>query len=140
MITVEDINDAWGWTGLNAVEVLGENAFGNLIVRDEDGMYWRLSPQDLRCEPVAGDRAALDALSYNQEFLDGWYMPEQVRLAETTLGPLTAGRKYCLKIPSALGGHYGRDNLAMVPLHELIRFAGEGAQQFDGLPRWQDCH
>ena len=40
MITVEDINDAWGWTGLNAVEVLGENAFGNLIVRDEDGMYW----------------------------------------------------------------------------------------------------
>jgi hypothetical protein len=65
-------------------------------------------------------------------------MPEQVRLAETTLGPLTAGRKYCLKIPSALGGHYGRDNLAMVPLPELIRFAGEGAQQFDGLPRWQD--
>jgi hypothetical protein len=26
----------------------------------------------------------------------------------------------------------------MVPLHELIRFAGEGAQQFDGLPLWQD--
>jgi hypothetical protein len=25
----------------------------------------------------------------------------------------------------------------MVPLHALIRFAGEGAQQFDGLPRWQ---
>jgi hypothetical protein len=36
-----------------------------------------------------------------------------------------------------LGGHYGRDNLAMVPLHALIRFAGEGAQQFDGPPRWQ---
>jgi hypothetical protein len=35
-----------------------------------------------------------------------------------------------------LGGHYGRDNLATVPLSELIRFAGEGAQQFDGLPRW----
>jgi hypothetical protein len=136
MITVEDINEAWGWTGLHAVEVLGENAFGNLIVRAEDGMYWRLSPPDLRCEPVAEDRAALDALSYNQEFLDGWYMPDQVRLAETTLGPLTAGRKYCLKIPSALGGHYGRDNLAIVPLHALIRFAGEGAQQFDGLPRW----
>jgi hypothetical protein len=49
---------------------------------------------------------------------------------------LSAGRKYCLKIPSALGGHYGRDNLATVPLSELIRFAGEGAQQFDGLPRW----
>jgi hypothetical protein len=49
---------------------------------------------------------------------------------------LSAGRKYCLRIPCALGGHYRRDNLATVPLSELIRFAGEGAQQFDGLPRW----
>ena len=32
------------------------------------------------------------------------------------LGPLAEGRKYCLKIPSALGGHYGRDNFATVPL------------------------
>ena len=136
MITVDEINEAWGWVGLKAVEVLGENAFGNLIIRDDEGRYWRLSPQDLRCEPVAEDRAALDALSYNQEFLNDWYMPEQVRLAELTLGPLSAGRKYCLKIPSALGGHYGRDNLATVPLSELFLFAGEGAQQFEGLARW----
>ena len=68
MITVEEINEAWGWVGLNAVEVLGENAFGNLIIRHDDGMYWRLSPDDLCCEPVAENRAALDALSYNQAF------------------------------------------------------------------------
>ena len=136
MIIIEDINAAWGWVGLKAVEVLGENAFGNLIIRDEDGLYWRLSPEDLCCAPVAEDRAALDALSYNQQFLDDWYMPERVSLAESTLGPLAAGRKYCLRIPSALGGHYGRDNLAIAPLSELISFSGEGAQQFDGLPRW----
>jgi hypothetical protein len=136
MITVDEINEAWGWVGLDAVEVLGENAFGNLIIRDAEGMYWHLSPQDLCCQPVAEDRAALDALSYNQDFLNDWYMPDAVHLAESTLGPLTAGRKYCLKIPSALGGDYGSDNLATVPLSELIRFSGEGAQQFEGLPRW----
>jgi hypothetical protein len=136
MTTVDEINEAWGWTGLTAVEVLGENAFGNLIFRCEEGKYWRLRPQDLCCEPVAADREALDALSYNQDFLNDWYMPELVHLAESTLGPLADGRKYCLKIPSALGGHYGRDNLATVPLAELIRFSGEGAQQFDGLPFW----
>jgi hypothetical protein len=38
MIPVEAINEAWGWVGLDAVEVLGENAFGNLIVRDVDGL------------------------------------------------------------------------------------------------------
>lgn len=137
MIPVEAINEAWGWVGLNAVEVLGENAFGNLIVRDADGLYWRLSPNELSCEPVAGNRAALDALSWNQDFLNDWYMPDEVRLAESTLGPLSAGRKYCLKIPRAMGGDYGRDNLATVPLNELIRFAGEGAQQFEDLPCWQ---
>jgi hypothetical protein len=136
MIPVDDINEAWGWVGLDAVEVLGENAFGNLIIRDAEGMYWRLSPQDLSCEPVAEDRAALDALSYNQDFLNDWYMPDAVRLAESTLGPLAAGRKYCLKIPSALGGNYGSDNLAIVPLSVLIRFSGEGAQQFEGVPSW----
>jgi hypothetical protein len=136
MITVEDINDAWGWMGLRAVEILGANAFGNLILRDADGSYWRLRPQDLCCEPVAEDRAALDALSYNQDFLNDWYMPELVDLAESTLGPLTDDRTYCLKIPSALGGHYGSENLATVPLSELIRFSGEGAQQLEGMPRW----
>ena len=136
MVQIEDINAAWGWVGFEAVEVLGENAFGHLILRDADGGYWRLSPPDLRCAPLAKDRAALAALAYNQDFLNDWYMPEQVRLAESALGPLGAGRKYCLKIPSPLGGGYGRDNLATVPLSELIRFAGEGAQQFDGLSHW----
>jgi hypothetical protein len=140
MISVDDINAAWGWVGLDAVEVLGENAFGNLIIRDADGMYWRLCPNELCCEPVAEDHAALAALSYNQDFLNAWYMPDEVGLAESTLGPLGAGRKYCLRIPSALGGDYGRDNLATVPLSELIRFSGEGAQQFDGLPHWQCQH
>lgn len=136
MITVDDINDAWGWVGLNAVAVLGANPFGNLLLLDDEGRYWRLRPQDLLCEPVASNEADLAALSYNQAFLDEWYMAEMVDLAEATLGPLVDDRKYCLKIPLSLGGDFQSGNLSMVPLPELIRFAGEGAQQFEGLPRW----
>lgn len=136
MITVEDINDAWGWVGLHCTDVLGANPFGNLLLRDDEGRYWRLRPQDLLCEPVASNAADLAALSYNQAFLNEWYMPEMVTLAEATLGPLVDDRKYCLKIPRTLGGDFERDNLAMVPLPALIRFAGEGAQQFEGLPRF----
>ncbi|MCA1854571.1 DUF1851 domain-containing protein [Massilia oculi] len=135
MIDIDDINEAWGWAGLYAVEVLGANAFGNLILRDDGGSYWRLRPQDLCCEPVAASRAAFDALAYDQAFLNDWYMPEVVRLAETVLGPLPQGRSYCLRIPSALGGRYRRDNLAIAPLPALIRFAGDGARQFGIAPR-----
>jgi hypothetical protein len=134
MITVDEINESWGWVGLCAVEVLAENDFGNLIIRDEDGKYWRLCPQELRCQPVAGDRDEFDALSYNQQFLHGWYMTELVTLAREKLGPLASGRKYCLKVPSAFGGEYGGNNLSTVPLPALIRFSGEVAQQMESIP------
>lgn len=134
MSTVDEINESWGWVGLTAVEVLGENDFGSLIIRDEDGKYWRLCPQDLCCQPVADDRAAFDALSYNQQFLHKWYMTDLMTLARDKLGPLATGRKYCLKVPSALGGEYGGNNLATVPLLALIRFSGEVAQQLEDMP------
>ena len=133
MSTVDEINESWGWVGLTAVEVLGENDFGNLIIRDEDGKYWRLCPQELRCEPVAGDQDEFDKLSYNQQFLHGWYMTELVTLAREKLGPLASGRKYCMTVPGVLGGEYGEDNLTTAPLLDLIRFSGEGAQQFCGM-------
>lgn len=135
MSTVDEINEAWGWVGLAAVEVLGENDFGNLIIRDEEGKFWRLCPQDLRCETVADDPDAFARLSYNQQFLNGWYMTELVTLAREKLGPLASGRKYCMKVPGVLGGEYGGDNLATAPLRDLIRFSGEGAQQFDVMAR-----
>jgi hypothetical protein len=132
MSTVDEINEAWGWVGLTAVEILGENDFGNLIIRDEVGKYWRLCPQELCCEPVAYDRDELDALSYNQQFLHGWYMTDMVSMAREKLGPLASGRKYCLTVPSVLGGKYRRDNLATAPLLALIRFSGEGARHIVG--------
>ena len=84
---------------------------------------------------MAGDRDEFDALSYNQQFLHGWYMTELVTLAREKLGPLATGRKYCLKVPSVLGGEDGGDNLATVPLLALIRFSGEVAQQMAGRCR-----
>lgn len=36
MSLVEEIRQSWGWVGIEPVEVVGENDFGNLIVKDED--------------------------------------------------------------------------------------------------------
>lgn len=134
MSTIDEINEAWGWVGLSAVEVLGENDFGKLIIEDDEGRYWRLCPQTLCCHPVAQDREALDALSYNQEFLQDWYMTEMVLLARETLGPLASGRKYCMKVPGILGGDYDGDNLATAPLLALIRFSGDVAHHIECMP------
>jgi len=133
MNLVEEIHHSWGWVGIEPVEVVGENDFGNLIVKDVDGKYWRLCPEDCYCKVIAASRAELDALSTDQEFLHDWYMTQLVSLANDQCGPLSEGRKYCLKIPVVLGGAYGGDNLATAPQVELVRFSGDIARQIEDL-------
>lgn len=134
MNAVDEINAAWGWVGMSAVEVLAENDFGNLILKDDEGKYWRLRPHDLCCQPVAQDREAFDALSYDQAFLQDWYMTDLVMQAHAKLGPLASGRKYCVKVPSVEGSEHGGKDLGTAPLMALIRFSGDVAQHIHGLP------
>jgi len=128
------IDEAWGWTGLKPQLVVGDNAFGNLIIKDPDERYWRLCPEDLYCKVIAASRSELDVLSNDQDFLHDWNMSELVRQARERLGPLRPGFKYCLKIPGALGGEYGGENLATMSFEELVSASGSIAQQIDQLP------
>ncbi|WFC40549.1 T6SS immunity protein Tdi1 domain-containing protein [Pseudoxanthomonas sp. SE1] len=128
------VKEAWGWTGLEPSQIVGDNDFGNLMVKDQSGRYWRLCPEDLYCKVVAQSREELDRLSQDQEFLRDWYMSELVQQARERLGPLGPGFKYCLKIPGALGGEYSGDNLAVISLSGLISASGDVAQQIEGLP------
>ena len=134
MNLVDELRESWGWVGLEPIEVVGENDFGNLIIKDKDSKYWRLCPEELSCEVVAQNQEELDTLSHNQEFLHDWYMKKLVLEAQEKLGPLSQNRKYCLKIPSVLGGEYGGSNLATVPLVDLIRFSGHVANEIKDLP------
>jgi hypothetical protein len=134
MELIECISKAWGWTGIEPSEISGENAFGNLIVRDSSGLYWRLCPEDLSCQVIARGRSELDLLSKDQAFLHDWYMSSLVAEAEESLGPLSAGQKYCLRIPGPLGGEYGGSNLAKLALRELVLASGHIAEQIKDLP------
>ena len=134
MSIINVIKESWGWVGLEPEEVVGENDFGNLIIRDVNGKYWRLSPEDVYCRVVAQDRAELDKLSNDQEFLADWYMSDLVDQARKKLGSLQPGRKYHLAIPGVLGGSYSEENIRTVPQFEQIRFSGDIARQIHELP------
>lgn len=131
---IEAVQTGWGRCGIDPVEVVGENDFGNLMVKDALGQYWRLCPEDLHCAVVARDREELDRLSKDQHFLHDWYMRALVDLAFQKLGVLPEGRKYCLKIPSVLGGAYEGDNLGTISLEELVLASGDIARQIKDLP------
>lgn len=134
MSIIQEIKESWGWAGVEPEEVVGENDFGNLMIKDTHGKYWRLCPEDLYCEIVADSREELDELSTDQEFLEDWYMQALVQQAKESLGPLSAGRKYCLVTPGALGGEYAISNIKTAPLEEMVRFSGNIALQIKDLP------
>jgi hypothetical protein len=134
MELLAEIDIAWGWVGLKPAQIVGENDFGNFIVKDVEGRFWRICPEDLYCRVVANDRAELDALAQSQDFLHDWYMASSVAEAKKRLGPLRPGHKYCLKIPGILGGEYGGANLSIMPVAELVSISGYIAKKIEDLP------
>jgi len=134
MTIIDEIMESWGWAGIEPVEVVGENDFGNLMIKDIHGKYWRLSPEDVYCEVVAENRKELDALSKDQEFLQDWYMQALVEAAKDKYGPLEEGRKYHLVTPGVLGGVYGISNINTAPLVGIIRFSGDLGKKIKDLP------
>jgi hypothetical protein len=68
MDLISEIRSAWGWVGIDPHEVVGENDFGNLIIKDTDGKYWRMCPEDVYCEIVANNRDELDKLSQDPDY------------------------------------------------------------------------
>jgi hypothetical protein len=131
---ISQIEAAWSWTGLLPRAVIAENDFGNLIVEDVQGRYWRICPEELSCIVVSGTRAGWDELSASPEFQEDWEMWPLLREATARLGPLDQGRKYCLKIPAVLGGKYSGDNLGTIGLSELIAVSGDMAKQISDVP------
>jgi hypothetical protein len=131
---LDTIRRAWGWTGLDPVEVMEANAFGNIIVRAADGAYWRICPEAWSCERVARDAGEFAALSGGEEFRTDWEMARLVEMARQELGPLPEGRCYCLKLPAVVGGKYEAANLGTASPEELIAFSGAMAEQIKDVP------
>jgi hypothetical protein len=134
MNIIEEIQKSWGWVGIDPIEVVGENDFGNLMIKDSEGKYWRLCPEDIYCRVVANNREELDQMSTDQEFLADWYMQGLMEQAVEKLGTLEADRKYCLVTPGPLGGEYSASNIQTAPLIEIVRLSGYLGEQIKDLP------
>src|SRR5258705_9518544 len=125
LATVEAI---WGWTGLRPAQIIGDNEFGNLIIKDTADHYWRICPEELSCGVIATSRVEFNRVSHDQVFLRDWYMTDLVQLARQRMGPLRPGFRYCLKISSSLGGEYGGENFATISFIEFIAVSGKIAK------------
>ena len=53
MSLVEIVRVEWGFAGLDPADIIDVNAFGNVLVQDTQGRYWRICPEELSCGLVA---------------------------------------------------------------------------------------
>lgn len=134
MSLIDIVRSAWGFSGIAPRRIVDQNAFGNLIVEDNEGRYWRICPEELECEVVASSAGELEDLRATEDFGDDWKMEELVAIAASKLGAPGEGRCYCLKLPGVLGGEYEADNIGTIELGELLEFAGNLAAQIKDLP------
>ena len=134
MDILQEVTQAWGWTGIKPTEVVTENDFGNLILKDDDDQFWRICPEDAYCEVVAASIDAYNSLIDDDEFVNDWFMDAVVAEATKAAGELEDGEKYHLVISGALNGDYKASNIAKAPFSEVIRKAGELAEKIKDLP------
>jgi hypothetical protein len=128
------IAEGWSWKLGLPVELLATNQFGNTIVRNSDGHYFRIIPEEWQCELLARSPEELGAKRQSPEFVRDWEMAGLVRQAQIWQGPLAEGRVYCLVTPGVLGGKYAEDNIRTITLRELLSYSGCMARQIEGLP------
>ncbi len=134
MSIINEVKESWGWVGINPTEIVAENEFGNLIIKDAENKFWRLCPEDVYCEVVAESIDDYNKLINDYAFLHDWNMIVMVDEAVAMLGTLKEGYKYCLVIPGVLNGEYSGTNIKTAPFIEIIRLSGNLGKQIKDLP------
>jgi hypothetical protein len=131
---LEAISEGWSWKIGNPISLIASNAFGNAIILNDEGRYFRIIPEEWQCELLAISREQLEAKRREDDFFRDWEMRALVIRAEASQGPLAEGQVYFLVTPGFLGGKYSEENIRKISLRELLSYSGAMARQTDGLP------
>ncbi len=134
---IETITKSWGWLGIEATKLIATNNFGNIVFETKDKSIWRICPEEIYCKKVADNVAAFDALKEEPDFIEDWSMSEIVAAAKEELGELKDDERYCLKLPSILGGLYEKSNFGKIPHQKLISYSGAIGFEIKDLPDGQ---
>lgn len=131
---LEAISEGWSWKIGKPFSLMTTNYFGNAIVQNEAGQYFRIIPEEWECDLLANSPDELEEKMKEEEFVSDWEMRELVIRASAAQGSLAEGQVYCLAIPGLLGGKYSEENIRKISLLELLAYSGEMARQTKDLP------
>jgi hypothetical protein len=131
---LEAITEGWSWKLGKPVAIIATNGFGNAIVQNDKGQFFRIMPEEWDCQLLASSAEELHEKRTSDDFIRDWEMTALVQRARVSLGRLEEGEVYYLVVPGCLGGKYAEENIRKNSLRELLAYSGEMARQIDQLP------
>ena len=133
MEALKQVNKSWKWSGIVAKKIIKTNDFGNIILKDTLGEYYRIIPEELSINKIASNDGEFNVLLEKEEFQTDWEMTHLLTIARANLGELDDLEKYCFKIPNVIGGEYTIANMGKISFLELISASGDMAFQIKDL-------
>ena len=122
---LEIIKKYWGWTGIRPKIIHDRNQFGNLIVEDASGRFWRICPEEFSCKIIAKGAKEFKHLIEDPEFKQDWEMTGLAILAGSTLGELDGESCYHFIKPN----DYSLANIGITTYSDLIIDSGVAAEE-----------
>ncbi len=132
-LILKAIDDHWHWAIGQAEDVHAISPMGNVIVRDALGQFWRLCPEELSVKLEAQSESAIDRLMNSKEYTADWQLNKLISAARLILGDPLPGQCYAMIEPCAMGGEYDVSNMLLADLSDYLAFAGDCAEQVDGM-------
>ncbi len=127
MDAIQIIKKYWGWTGIRPQIIHDRNAFGNLIIEDSAGRFWRICPEEFYCKIIAKGAREYKALLEDKEFKQDWEMTGLAVLAGSNLGELDGESCYHFIKP----GDFSVQNIGLTTYSDLIIDSGIAAEEME---------
>jgi len=131
---LESIQEGWGWAIGTPMRVIAINSFGNVVVQNSKGQFYRIIPESLEYVFLCDAEDDLEEVMKDSKFAFDWDMKLLRDQAEHALGRLSTNECYHLVIPAPLGGAYDLTNIKKIPIGEWLSFTGFVANKIKDLP------
>jgi len=125
MDAISIIKKYWGFTGIRPARIVERNQFGNLIIEDSSGRFWRICPEEFSCKIIAKGMKEFKNLWEDAEFKQDWEMTGLAILAGGALGELDGENCYYFIKPN----DYSLANIGIITMADLIIDSGIAAEQ-----------
>jgi hypothetical protein len=127
MDAIQIIKKYWGWAGIKPVQIVERNQFGNLIVEDGSGRFWRICPEEFSCEIIARNSKELKILWEDAEFKKFWDMSAFAAVANGNLGEVDGEQCYYF----IKAGDYSLENMGVTTISDFIIDSGIAAEEME---------